>query len=264
MPKYHAYAFGVAVLSLSAVFLIPFGIYWPSMDLFLIMITSGAIFFVGLVLLYKAIKESDVSVAATQVGTMGAIFTYFFSVLILKDTLSPVNLVTFFFLILGILLLGKTEKHILIPAIFAGALFGLYYVLLKLSFNVAGFMNGLFWTRMGFVGGALVSLVFRHVRKEVGFTYQFSSGKSKLFFVFNKVLAGIGFVVLYFAINLGNVSLVNGLLGIQFVITFLLVLFFGNRVSGIREKTDKTTLVFKLSGISAVLIGFLILFVQNV
>ena len=29
MPKYHAYAFGVAILSLGAVFLIPFGVKYP-------------------------------------------------------------------------------------------------------------------------------------------------------------------------------------------------------------------------------------------
>lgn len=264
IPKYHAYAFGVSILSLGAVFLIPLGVYWPSFGDFLLMIISGGVFFVGLMLLYKSIKESDVSVAATQVGTMGAIFTYFFSVIILKDMLSPANLMAFLFLILGIFMLGKTESHVLIPSIFAGALFGLYYVLLKLSFNIAGFVNGLFWTRVGFVGGALLSLAFQHVRKEVGFTYQHSSNKSKLLFVFNKLLAGVGFIVLYLAINLGNVSLVNGLLGVQFMLTFILALFLGSKIPEIREKTNKATLLFKLSGISAVLIGFLILFVQNI
>lgn len=263
MPKYHAYVFGVAVLSLGAVFLIPIGVYWPSFDLFLIMITSGVVFFVGLMLLYKSIKESDVSVAATQVGTMGAIFTYIFSIIILKDTLSSVNLLAFLFLVFGIFLLGKTERHILISTVLSGALFGLYYVLLKLSFNLVGFVNGLFWTRTGFVGGALLSLVFQHVRKEVGFTYRSSSKRSKLLFVFNKILAGVGFIVLYFAINLGNVSLVNGLLGIQFLLIFILALFLGNKVYEIKEKTDKSSTLYKLSGISAVLIGFLILFVQN-
>lgn len=264
MPKYHAYAFGVSILSLGAVFLIPLGVYWPSFGDFLLMVISGGVFFIGLMLLYKSIKESDVSVVATQVGTMGAIFTYFFSVIILKDILSPANLMAFLFLILGIFMLGKTESRVLVPSIFAGALFGLYYVLLKLSFNIAGFVNGLFWTRVGFVGGALLSLAFQHVRKEVGFTYQHSSKKSKLLFVFNKLLAGVGFIVLYLAINLGNVSLVNGLLGVQFMLTFILALFLGSKIPGIREKTNKAALLFKLSGISAVLIGFLILFVQNI
>ena len=263
IPKYHAYAFGVAILSLGAVFLIPFGVYWPDFNNFLLMVLSGATFFAGLLFLYKAIKDSGVSVAATQVGTMGAIFTYIFSVIILKDTLSPINLLAFLFLVLGIFLLGKTEKHIFISSILAGVLFGIYYVLLKLSFNVGGFVNGLFWTRVGFVGSALFSLAFQHVRREVGLTYRSSSGRSKLVFVLNKLLAAAGFIVLYFAINVGNVSLVNGLLGIQFLLTFILALFLSGKIPAIREKTDRSTLAHKLSGISAVLIGFLILFIQN-
>ncbi|OGN02510.1 MAG: hypothetical protein A2655_02180 [Candidatus Yanofskybacteria bacterium RIFCSPHIGHO2_01_FULL_43_42] len=264
IPKYHAYAFGVAILSLGAVFLIPFGVNLPGFGSFLLMVGAGVVFFAGLLLLYKSIKESDVSIAATQVGTVGAIFTYLFSVIILKEVLSPLNSVAFLFLVSGIFLLGRIEKRVLVWAIFAGVLFGMYYVLLKLSFNTAGFVNGLFWTRVGFVGGAFVSLIFPHVRKEVKFTYDYSPLKSKTLFVFNKLLAAAGFIILYFAINLGNVSLVNGLLGIQFLLTFVLVLFLGGKVSGVQEKTDRATIAHKLSGILVVLVGFLILFVQNV
>lgn len=263
IPKYHAYTFGVAILSLGAVFLIPLGIHWPGLKYFSLMIVSGAAFFIGLMFLYKSVKESDVSVAATQVGTMGAVFTYIFSIFILKDALSPLNLLAFLFLILGIFLLGKLEKNILISSVLAGVFFGMYYVLLKFSFNVADFINSLFWTRVGFVGGAFFSLAFYHVRKEVKFVYQYSSGKSKMLFIFNKLLAGVGFMVLYFAINIGNVSLVNGLLGIQFLLIFILTLFLGSKVPEIREKIDRSTLAHKLSGIFAVLVGFLILFVQN-
>ena len=263
MPKYHAYAFGVAILSLGAVFLIPFGVKWPTPGHLLLMVVAGATFFAGLTFLYKSIKESDVSIAATQVGTVGAIFTYFFSVVILKETLSPINSLAFLFLILGIFLLGKTERRIFLWPILAGVLFGIYYVLLKFSFNASGFVNGLFWTRVGFIGGAFASLAFRHVRKEVKFIYRSSPGKSKILFAFNKLLAGIGFIILYFAIDFGNVSLVNGLLGIQFLLTFVLALFLGNKISGVREKIDRPTILYKLSGILAVLVGFLILFIQN-
>ncbi|OGN09729.1 MAG: hypothetical protein A3J46_02735 [Candidatus Yanofskybacteria bacterium RIFCSPHIGHO2_02_FULL_41_11] len=264
MPKYHAYAFGVAILSLGAVFLIPFGVSWPSLDLLLLMMVSGAAFFVGLIFLYKSIKESDVSVAATQVGTMGAIFTYVFSIFILKDNLSATNLLAFLFLVLGILLLGRVEKHVLVWTILAGVSFGFYYVLLKLSFSITGFIDGLFWTRVGFIGSAFVSLIFQHVRKEVGFTYRYAPGKSKILFVFNKLLAGTGFIILYFAIDLGNVSLINGLLGIQFLLTFILAIFLGSKISGIREKINRPVLLHKLSGILFVLVGFIILFIQHV
>ena len=262
IPKYHAYAFGVSVLSLSSLLLIPFGVSWHGISYFLVALASGAAFFAGITFFYKAIKESDVSLAATQTGTMGAIFTYVFSVLILKDSLPLTGLFAFFFLVGGIFLLGKLQKHIFVTALLAGIFFGLSYVLLKVSFNSSDFVNGLFWTRMGFVGTAFLTLVSGHVRGEIRSSYRNSASRSKALFVFNKFIAGVGFVILYFAIQLGNVSLVNALLGLQFMFTFLLVIVLRDRVPGIKENLDRPALIHKLAGITSVLIGLLILFLE--
>lgn len=263
IPKYHAYAFGVAILSLSAIFLIPFGVYWPGLSIFVLSITSGLAFFIGLLFLYKTIKESDVSIAATQVGTMSAIFTYVLSIFILNDRLPLINSIAFLFLLAGIFMLGKIEKHVLVSAILSGLLFGISYVLLKLSFNEVGFINGLFWTRVGFVGGAFLSLISDHIRNEVKLSYHHAPNRSKFVFVFNKFLAGIGFIILYFAISLGNVSLVNALLGLQFLFTFIIAMFLRNKIPGIMERSDRKALIGKISGIISVLVGFIILFSQN-
>ena len=259
IPKYHAYAFGVSVLSLSSVLLIPFGVSWYGAGYFLIALTSGASFFIGISFLYKAIKKSDVSVASTQVGTMGAVFTYIFSVLILKEPLNLTNLFAFLFLIGGISLLGKLQKHVFITALWSGIFFGLSYVFLKLSFNSSDFINGIFWTRMGFVGAAFITLSSKHVREEIKFSYYNASSLSKGLFIFNKFIAGIGFLILYFSIRLGNVSLVNALLGFQFMFTFLLAALLKDRLPSIKENLDKSVLPFKLAGITFVLVGLLIL-----
>ena len=120
ITKYHAYAFGASILSLPAVLLIPFGVTWYGLAYFLIAISSGSVFFLGLTFLYKSIKESDVSVAATQVGTLGSIFTYIFSIFILKEKLHLVDSIAFIFLILGIFLLGKIQKNVILPSLLAG------------------------------------------------------------------------------------------------------------------------------------------------
>src|SRR3989338_4223482 len=85
IPKPYSYAFGVSVLSLSSLLLIPFGVSWLGWKFFLVAITSGAIFFVGLISLYRTIRLGGASVVATQVGTINAIFTPIFSYLILKE-----------------------------------------------------------------------------------------------------------------------------------------------------------------------------------
>ena len=241
-------------MSLSSVLLIPFGVSWYGAGYFLIALTSGASFFIGISFLYKAIKKSDVSVASTQVGTMGAVFTYIFSVLILKEPLNLTNLFAFLFLIGGISLLGKLQKQVFVTALWSGIFFGLSYVFLKLSFNSSDFINGIFWTRMGFVGAAFITLSSKHVREEIKFSYYNASSRSKGLFVLNKFIAGVGFLILYFSIQLGNVSLVNALLGLQFMFTFLLAIALKNRLPGIKENLDKSVLPFKLTGITFVLI----------
>lgn len=263
IPKYHAYTFGVSILSLAAVLLIPFGITWQGASYFFISLISGAAFFIGLMFLYQSIKSSDVSVAATQTGTLGAIFTYIFSIYILKDTLPLINSLAFLFLVLGIFFLGKIEKHIFKYALFSGLFFGLSFVLLKWAFNNSDFINGLFWTRVGFVGTAFLSLAFSHVRREVYLSFKNASPRSKVLFVFNKFIAGTGFLILYFSIRLGNVSLVNALLGFQFLFTFILVLLLKDRIPGVKENMNREILVNKSIGIASILIGFLILFLQR-
>jgi len=262
IPKYHAYAFGVSILSLSSVLLIPFGVSWHGTGYFLIALASGAAFFAGITFFYKTMKESDVSLAATQTGTIGAIFTYIFSVLILKDSLPLANLFAFLFLIGGIFLLGKLQKHIFLMALLSGIFFGLSHVLLKLSFNSSDFVNGLFWTRMGFVGTAFLTLASGHVRGEIRSSYRNSASRSRGLFVLNKFIAGVGFVILYFSIKLGNVSLVNALLGLQFMFTFILAVILKDKVFGIKENLGKPALIYKLAGITSVLVGLLVLFLE--
>lgn len=259
IPKYHAYAFGVSILSLTAIVLIPFGVSWHGTEYFLLAMACGAAFFGGISFLYKTIKESDVSVASTQVGTMGAVFTYIFSVLVLKQSLNTVNLFAFLFLVGGVFFLGKIQKHIFLTALLSGMFFGLSYVLLKLSFNSADFINGIFWTRMGFVGTAFLTLSSRHVREEIKFSYRNAPKHSKGVFILNKFIAGIGFMILYLAIRLGDVSLVNALLGMQFMFTFFLAVILKDKLPGIKENLSKQVLVPKIMGIVSILIGLLIL-----
>ena len=75
-------------------------------------------------------------------------------------------------------------------------------------------------------------------------------------------MAGVGFIALYYAIHLGNVSLVNAMLGLQFMFTFLLALALRNILHGDRVKLDKKTLTLKLSGIGSILIGVSMLYLN--
>ncbi len=261
IPRPVSYAFWVSILSLAVVVVIPFGISWVSLSYFLVAFASGASFFVSLIFLYKAVKKTDVSVASTKVGVMGVIFTLLWSVWILKDYFSGPDVVALGLMVLGILFIGKTSsKDIWLNALISGIGFGASTVLLKLTFNHSTFLNGFFWTRIGLVGTALFILVIPSVRKEIFSSFKNSPHPSRFIFVGNKILAGIGFALLYVAIKLGNVAVVNALLSIQFVLIFILALIFRNKIPGIAENIKGIIIVEKLAGIVLVGIGFLMLF----
>ncbi len=260
IPRPLAYAFGVSILSVLAVFLIPFGVSWPGLNYFIIAVVSGASFFVALLFLYTAIKASDASVASTNVGTLSAIFTYFFSIIILHSKLGLNNGFAFIVLILGLLFIGLVKRNIVRYSILSGLFFGLSVVLLKWTFNYSDFINGIFWTRVGFVGSALFILLFPPARKEIYDSFHFTPSKSMFLFVLNKVIAGIGFIVYYYAVSLGDISLINALLGIQFIFVFVLALVFGNKLSGVSEIIKGKVLAGKIIGIVLIAAGFLMLF----
>lgn len=260
IPKPYSYAFGVAVLSLGALFLLPFGVHWYGWQYLMIALLCGSSFFLSLFYLYKSIKMSDVAVASTQVGVIGIVFAEIFSLFILKERLSITNNIAVLFLVSGIILLGQVERRIIKFAIFSGILSALYFVLLKLSFSSSDLINGIFWTRLGFFGAAISTLIVPELRKEAHNSFKVTPVKSKTLFVFNKLLSGVGFLILYGAIKLGNVSLVNSLLGFQFLFTLILVLILKDRISGFEIKASGKDLFIKIVGTLAIFVGFIIIF----
>jgi len=258
MPKPFAYAFWVAILSTPIILIIPFfDIYLPGVFFFIASFASGGAFFGGLILLYISIKKSDVSVAATQVGVTATIFTYILSLLILKDIIPLHNLLALLLLLSGMVFLGRAGRNIVWYGVGAGALIALSFVLLKWTFNQSDFVNGLFWTRIGFIGSALLALTSKRARTEIRLSAKNAPVSSKLVFVANKMLAAGAFFLLYYSILLGNVTVINALLGFQFLFVFLIALALRNRLPGIRENLEKSVLANKLIGISLVLAGFL-------
>jgi uncharacterized membrane protein len=260
IPKPFAYAFGVSLLSILSLVLIPFGVLWPGLPYLLVALASGGAFFIALIFLYKSIRLSDVSVASTNVATISAICTYFFSTLILGDQLTINNEFAFGLLVLGIFSLGLVKKEIFKFSLLSGIFMGLSMVLLKWTFNSSDFINGIFWTRIGFLGSAFAVLVSGTARKEIFNSFHNAPSSSLFLFVLNKIIAGTGFIIYYYAISLGSVSLINALLGTQFVFIFILAIVFRQKISGISENLSGKILFEKITGVVLIGLGFLMLF----
>lgn len=257
IPRPFAYAFWVAVLSTFAVVLIPFGVVTQSVGYLLISLASGVTFFIALIFLYKAIKASDISVASTMSGVSTAVFSYFLAIPLLGEPTGVLGSASIAMLIAGMLLIGRADKHIWPLAIWAGLFFGISFVFMKMSFALSDFVNGLFWTRVGFVGAALVSLVFGPFRRDVFGSFRGVRIRIGAMFIGNKLLAAAGFLLLYYAIQLGEVSIVNSLLGFQFLFVFILALLLRSKIPRIEENVDRRHIIQKIVGIGLVASGFL-------
>jgi len=257
IPRPFAYAFWVALLSASAVVLLPFGVATQSVGYLLIALASGGSFFIALIFLYKAIKASDISVASTMVGVATAVFSYFLAVLLIGEPSGIINIISITMLIIGTLLLGRSDKKIWSLAVWAGLFFGVSFVLLKISFDLSDFVNGLFWTRMGFVGAAFASLGFGSARRDALQSFRGTHPRVGAIFIGNKLLAATGFLLLYYAIRLGQVSVVNSLLGFQFLFVFVLALLLRSKIPRLEENINKGRILQKIMGISFVIAGFL-------
>src|SRR3989344_828091 len=239
-----AYAFWVAILSSVVVVLIPAGIFLPDWFFLVNSFISGGTFFFALIFLYRAIQKTDVSIASTKVSSLSVAFAYLFSIFILGDSFSVNKLLAFGLVVTGVILLGKVGKRVWREAFLAGMLFGISLVTLKLSFDLSDFVNGFFWTRIGFVVTALAMLVLPSARKEVAYSFKASRASSKFIFLFSKGIAGTGFVLLDVAIRLGNVALVNALLGVQFVLIFALSFIFGRKIPALAEDDSGDLSIF--------------------
>ena len=263
LPRTFVYTFWVAVLSSTIVFLIPFGITWFGLSYFLISLVSGIGFFLALIFFYKSVKLSEISVASAKTGAFTGIFSFVFSILILRETFSLNVLFAFFLLTLGIFFLSRVKKEKLKHSVVAGLFFGISFVLLKWTFNVSDFINGVFWTRVGFIIGALVSLFIASARKEIIAGTKGSKPISRVIFIVNKFIVGVGFLILYYSIRLGDVAIVNALLGFQFIFILFLVWVLRNKIPNLGENFQRTALVNKILGVVSIFVGFVILFYFN-
>lgn len=257
IPQPFAYAFWVSALSASAVALIPFGVALVPPAVLGTALASGAASFFGFLFLYRAVRSSDVSIAAGSAGTFTILFSFAFSVALLGQSAVALHPLSVLAMALGIVLLNGSGENSLGSSILAGCFLALSFVLLKAAFAHTDYITGVFWSRMGLVGMAALSLVLPSSRRLVAASFSSVPPQLKAVFVLNKVLVGAGFLTLYYAIRLGTVAVVNALMGFQFVFVFILAVLFRNIIPGIRENIAPRVLARKIAGIGVILLGFL-------
>jgi len=259
-----AYAFYAAVISVVAVVLIPFGVTLPPLWNLTSALVSGLFFFLAMVYLYRSIHEIDVLEATPVISVVTAITTILLNLILVKEFIDTQSLVAFFFLVLGTLMMSYlhlNNKRVVKNMLIAGFSFGVSFVTMKYFFNTTNFVDGLFWTRMGMVGSALVMLVSSGFRQQISTALHGATRRSQHAFIFNKLLSAVAFVTLYYSIKIGSVVFVNALQGFQYVFVLLISFIMIRRMPRLFEK-HHDGIWRKVVAIVLIAIGFFLLSVD--
>ncbi|MDP2838386.1 MAG: hypothetical protein Q8O53_03880 [Candidatus Moranbacteria bacterium] len=241
IPAPAVYAFFVSLFSLFTVVFIPFGFSFSTWRTTGILLLSGVLFVYGLVALYTAVKQHEVSRVAPLVGAVISLVA--FSTVFLPGLLEG-NVELWPLLALGLLIAGgllisfdlplRRGEHISRFVVVAGVLMGVSLLLLKAGFGESNFVSGLVWSRFGMVLGGLSLLCIPLYRNDIVAQFRVSAKNPKkkkralgtsVLFLLNKSSAGIASFLVTYALSLGSVAFVQALSGMQYV--FILVMTLG-------------------------------------
>lgn len=269
------YTFYSGMLSFLAIVLFPFGLHGISFLQFFQYLSVGFVFSYGVLMLFSAIKKNEASRVTPAIGAIIPIATFFLSVIFLKDYLSAKQVLGVLLLIFGGLLISwefsfgrKKERHFydgFRETVLAGILLAVSYIFFKSLCEQDNFINVFIWSRMGFTLGALSLLFFIPWRKAIfGSLVRFKkpekeNKRSGFLFSANKLLGGIGSILLNFSISLGDVTIVNAMVALEYVFIFLMGLFFSLQFPKIfQEKTNWKNIAQKLSAIFIITAGLIL------
>ncbi|MCK5081115.1 MAG: hypothetical protein KAQ63_03045 [Candidatus Moranbacteria bacterium] len=269
VKSWQLFSFYVGLLSLSGVFFAPFGLKWFGGFLFFESLIAGVIFYLALIFLYKSLEKSSASRVFVLYGAITTLASFILGHFLLKEDFLIIELLGIALLVMGGFFISfKFYKKRLFSSyknvIFAGILMALALIVMKDVYDRQNFITGYVFSRIGvFLSalGLLLSSRFREVIKQ-----SFSQKQKKIsqrnfgLVVGAKTIAGIGTFLVNYSISLGSVVLINALVSIQYLFTFVLAtlaaIFFKNFV---REKITWMNLFLKLVGVGSIIAGIFLI-----
>ena len=236
----------------------------PTLEVVALSFLSAYTFFSALVAMFSALKDHDASDVIPVIGAVSALASFGLGYFFLGTVLSSNFMLGVTLLAVGTFLVSRLRfpfKTAMV-ALYSGIFFALHYVSIKGLFTVTSFDNGFFWSRIAFMFFALTLLMiptyFARVREQT-----ISTGTHAKFLIFtNKVLAGVSTILILKAVDLGDVSVVQALGGLQFIFILILGVLFGRAHTKVPslEKYHHHVVLQKAIFIAVITLGFLVLF----
>ncbi|MBI4086721.1 EamA family transporter [Candidatus Kaiserbacteria bacterium] len=280
VPEPFVYAFYTCVLSGAAIViyipgLLPVSIdgvtfpdvgnvRFPTLEVLGLSILSAYTFFYALVSMFKALQQADASDVVPVVGAVSAIGSLALAYLFLGATLSAHFAFGVILLALGTLLVShfRLSWKGVLTCISSGIFFSLHYVVIKGLFNETSFDDGFFWSRVGFVLFAISLLLIPSHGKRILPHVRATRKRIGALVVVNKVIAGVASVLVLKATELGDVSVVQALGGLQFLFIFIFGVTLGPHTPFAYGENTRDLKVFahKAVFVAIIILGFWVLF----
>lgn len=263
VTKPGVYVFYVSLVSGVVIVLAPF-VTQPDLHTLALSLDIGFVFVGSILLLYRALKHANATDVIAWLTAVSAITTFVFSSIFLNEDLPSSFFYALVFFVIGILLVGHFRFYArsFMQVVGAGILFGLSTVLLKALFNNTDFVDAFFWSRMGNVFAGLSLLLFPSVRNHVFEITKKTTKKTGALIIANRVLGGLAFLCILYAIRLGSASVVNALSALQFVFIFLMIFLLRDKLSELYHHEFRPGHIqHKVLAMICITIGFFILFI---
>jgi uncharacterized membrane protein len=233
--------------------------------LFTLLVLAGLSQLIALWALFSSLKKNDASDVVPVIGSLSAIFALIIGYLFLDVNLPAHFNVGFGLLVFGTLLISKLRfnKKTILFTLLGGFGFALYSIFLKEILIRTSFDTGFFWISIIVALLSFGLLFFKKIRDT--FRVQRKEKHIKVtgaVMLLNKILAGIAGVLLIKAIEIGEVSLVSALGGLQFVFLFFIAVVIGPLTPfDFGENITRKDMYSKLIAISIIVMGFVVLFI---
>jgi uncharacterized membrane protein len=239
-------------------------VQFPTIQVLSMAFLSAYTFFMALVSMYDALKNSDAAVVMPVIGTISALSTFGMSYVFLGAELSHGHMFGIVFLSLGTLLVAKSlpQWSVVLHVFHSGIFFALHYITMKGLFMETSFDDGFFWSRASFVLFALSLLMVPVYWDKIKEQSKTTTKKTGAIVLTTKVLAGVAAFLLLKATDLGEVSVVQALDGVRFVFILFITVLFAHWLPASATDRDTRPHVFfrKLLYIVVIIIGFFMLF----
>ncbi len=236
----------------------------PSIEVLAMAFLSAYTFFIALVSMYSALRDSEAVSVMPVIGAISSLSAFLMSYLFLDTSLTLNFVWGVIVLSLGTLLVAQTLPawDNVLHVVHSGIFFALHYVTMKGLFLATGFDDGFFWSRVAFVLFALSLLLvptyLKKIREQSGQTTK----KAGALVLVAKILAGIGAFLLLKATDMGEVAVVQALDGIKFVFILIISIFFGALLpdSAVKTETRPSEVVRRVLYVAVIVVGYFILF----